>query len=78
MRKFVNGNYIDMTKCEEEQARKMQTHEQVMQLKQQLLQSDYKAIKFAEGLLSADEFESTKAERQKIREKINELMKGAN
>lgn len=42
-------------------------------LKQQLADTDYKAIKYAEGLISAEEYAPTKAERQSIRDRINEL-----
>lgn len=42
-------------------------------LKQQLTESDYKAIKFAEGWITAKEYAPTKAERQSIRNRINEL-----
>lgn len=42
-------------------------------LKQQLADTDYKAIKYAEGLTSAEEYAPTKAERQSIRDRINEL-----
>lgn len=41
--------------------------------KQLLGNTDYKAIKFAEGLISAADYKATKAERQKLRDKINEL-----
>lgn len=46
---------------------------QIMQLKAQLAETDYKAIKFAEGWISAEEYAPIKAERQRIRNKINEL-----
>lgn len=46
---------------------------QIMQLKAQLAETDYKAIKFAEGWITAEEYEPVKAERQTIRDKINEL-----
>lgn len=46
---------------------------QITQLKAQLAESDYKAIKFAEGWISADEYASVKAERQALRDKINKL-----
>lgn len=42
-------------------------------LKQKLKDTDYKAIKYAEGQLSEEEYASTKAERQSWRERINEL-----
>lgn len=34
---------------------------------------DYQAIKFAEGWLSEEEFAPIKAQRQELRNKINEL-----
>ena len=42
-------------------------------LKHKLSATDYKAIKFAEGWLSTEEFAPIKAERQAIREEINRL-----
>ena len=42
-------------------------------LKTQLQQTDYKAIKYAEGLISEEEYAPIKAERQSIRDQINEL-----
>ena len=41
----------------------------------ELKDSDYKAIKYAEGLISADEYEPIKAARQELRNRINELEK---
>ena len=46
---------------------------QINQLKAQLAETDYKAIKFAEGWITAEEYAPIKAERQAIRQKINEL-----
>lgn len=46
---------------------------QITQLKAQLAETDYKAIKFAEGWITAEEYEPIKAKRQALREKINEL-----
>lgn len=42
-------------------------------LKLKLQESDYKAIKYAEGVLTEEEYAPIKAERQAIRAKINEL-----
>ena len=42
-------------------------------LKQKLKDTDYKAIKYAEGQLTEEEYASTKAERQSWRDRINEL-----
>lgn len=48
---------------------------QIMALKEELSASDYKAIKYAEGLITTEEYEPIKAERQAIREQINALEK---
>lgn len=42
-------------------------------LKSQLSATDYKAIKFAEGLISPYDYEPIKAERQALRDRINVL-----
>lgn len=46
---------------------------QINALKEELAASDYKAIKFAEGLITTEEYAPIKAARQAIRDKINEL-----
>lgn len=48
---------------------------QIMALKEELAASDYKAIKYAEGLITAEDYEPIKAERQALRDRINELEK---
>ncbi|MDR2046542.1 MAG: hypothetical protein LBP79_01325 [Clostridiales bacterium] len=45
-------------------------------LKAQLSATDYKAIKYAEGLYSDDEYAATKAEREALREQIRALEEG--
>lgn len=42
-------------------------------LKEQLSATDYKAIKYAEGLIAEEEYAPIKEQRQAIRDKINEL-----
>lgn len=42
-------------------------------LKQQLADTDYQAIKYAEGQLTAEEYEPIKTQRQEWRDRINEL-----
>lgn len=42
-------------------------------LKLQLKATDYKAIKYAEGLLTEEEYAPIKAERQRMRNEINWL-----
>lgn len=46
---------------------------QINALKEELAASDYKALKFAEGLITAEDYEPIKVERQAIRDKINNL-----
>ena len=46
---------------------------EIQQLKKQLSDTDYKAIKYAEGQISEDEYASVRAERQGYRDRINEL-----
>lgn len=47
----------------------------ILDLKNQLQQTDYKAIKYAEGWLTDEEYAEVKAERQRIRDEINLLEK---
>lgn len=47
--------------------------QEIKDLKQKLKDTDYKAIKYAEGQLTEEEYASTKAERQSWRDRINEL-----
>lgn len=47
--------------------------QQVAELKAELSSTDYKAIKFAEGWISEEDYAPIKAKRQELRDKINEL-----
>lgn len=46
---------------------------QIDALKRKLARSDYKAIKYAEGWISVEDYAPIKAERQAIRDQINAL-----
>ena len=46
---------------------------EIQQLKKQLSDTDYKAIKYAEGQISEEEYSKIKSERQGYRARINEL-----
>lgn len=48
---------------------------QIEILKHKLSLTDYKAIKYAEGWISEEEYAPIKAERQALREEINRLEK---
>ena len=51
--------------------------EEVKELKQRLASTDYMAIKFAEGWITAEDYAPTKAQRQEWRDRINELENSA-
>ena len=46
---------------------------QIIELKQKLADTDYKAIKYAEGAISEEEYAPIKQQRQAWRDEINEL-----
>lgn len=56
-----------------EQKARAEKLRQIASLKAQLAQSDYKAIKYAEGWISEEDYAPIKAERQTLRDQINEL-----
>lgn len=71
----INGIYRDATP-EEVKAFEAMRHNPQMEIEQcksLLSLSDYKAIKYAEGLISEDDYAPIKAERQALRDRINEL-----
>lgn len=45
----------------------------ILDLKAQLQKTDYKAIKYAEGWLTDEEYAEIRAARQRIRDEINRL-----
>ena len=76
-----NGILRDMTADEFEEYKesiKVPIYERIAMLKQQLADTDYKAIKFAEGLISEQDYAETKAQRQLWRDEINRLESEAN
>ena len=69
-----NGNYRDMTDEEIAELKNANTPQmQIEALKQCLSDTDYKAIKYAEGLISKEDYASTKKQRQEWRNEINLL-----
>ncbi len=74
MRIYDNGVYRDMTEEEVTELDRANTSEiQIEALKQMLSDTDYKAIKFAEGLISEEDYASIKKQRQEWRNQINLL-----
>lgn len=50
-----------------------ETRLNIAKLKAQLAATDYKALKYAEGLISESDYAPIKAQRQALRDQINEL-----
>ena len=67
----VNKTIVDY----DDSARKLKEkiYKEINELKAKLRATDYKAIKFAEGVLSDVEYEETKAQRQAWRDRVNTL-----
>ena len=72
-REAYNGEYTI-----EDITIELTVEEQIAELKAQLAETDYKAIKYAEGWITEEEYAPIRAERQALRDKINELEGGAN
>lgn len=76
MKAYINGHIVEVavtqpTKEEIKASRLVELEE----CKVQLIATDYKAIKYAEGELSAEEYEPIRIERRNLRARINELEK---
>lgn len=54
-----------------DESKRREKKNRIYELKALLQESDYKAIKFAEGELSAEEYEPTRLQRRAWREEIN-------
>ena len=67
-----NGTIREMT-AEEVAELQPTVEQQIASLKQNLLDNDYKAIKYAEGFISAEDYAEIKALRQSWRDEINRL-----
>lgn len=61
------------TKEELEADNRQVVEREIVELKQKLYDTDYKAIKYAEGFLTEEGYKETKAQRQMWRDRINEL-----
>ena len=71
-----NWSETDMTEGELSDLRAekaKEATEKIEELKEHLALTDYKAIKFAEGWISKEEYAPVKALRQALREEINRL-----
>ena len=57
----------------QQEIKAIKNNNRIVELKQKLQETDYKAIKYSEGELSAEEYAETKAQRRAWREEINKL-----
>ena len=74
MRIYDSGTYRDMTESEIANMSLFDTTEyEIGSLKRQLEETDYIAIKYAEGWISDEDYAPTKAMRQRWRDEINRL-----
>ena len=75
MKKYINGEYIEMTEEEIAEIEKQAptAEQQILDLKQMLADTDYQAIKYAEGWITDEEYEPIKLQRQEWRDEINRL-----
>ncbi len=72
----INGWYYLKAQCpmkSETDLQKDTYREEIVTLKKQLSATDYKAIKYAEGVLTDEEYQETGIQRQVWRARINEL-----
>jgi hypothetical protein len=73
MRVFDDGIYRDATAEEMAELTVVLPHDEINELKEFLEASDYKAIKYAEGVMTEEEYAPIRAQRQVWRDRINEL-----
>lgn len=70
---LVGGKYALVPNDPTEENKQKGYRDRIIELKKLLSESDYKAIKYAEGAISESEYVLTKAERQAWRDEINTL-----
>ena len=71
-KKFDNNTIVEDTTYQERKS-KEENQTRISELKSKLAQTDYKAIKYAEGLITEEEYAPIKAQRQLWRDEINQL-----
>jgi hypothetical protein len=69
---IIDGVMVALRPVEEARAY-IEKLQEIEKLKRELEESDYKAIKFAEGILTEQEFAPIRTARQNARARINEL-----
>lgn len=69
----ITDNHYQVIHVSEQDLLKDQYRLEIQQLKKQLSDTDYKAIKYAEGQISEEDYAAIRAERQACRDRINWL-----
>ena len=69
----ITDNHYQVIHISEQDLLKDQYRLEITQLKKQLSDTDYKAIKYAEGQLTEEEYSATRSQRASWRARINEL-----
>lgn len=70
---IIDWEIVDIESENQVNIENLTVEEEISILKKQLQATDYQAIKYAEGWLSDEEYEPTKAKRQAWRDEINAL-----
>ena len=68
---LVNGTLVERDKTAE--LAKTQQSERIAELKANLADTDYQAIKYAEGVISAEEYEPIRIQREEWRQEIRKI-----
>ena len=71
--KYTQITEQEFNQLKTERSNTIQAKARIAELKRNLQNTDYQAIKYAEGELSAEDYASTKAQRQSWRAEINQL-----
>lgn len=73
MKKYLNGSYVDMTSQDlaEYKEQPIDYQARISELKTELAATDYKCLKFVDGVLSEEEYAPVREYRQALRDKIN-------
>ena len=71
----VDNSKKPLTDAEKEVLKSGNPEKEILDLKEKLLETDYKAIKYAEGEITDAEYEPIKQRRREWRRRINELEK---
>lgn len=72
-KKWVYEEIIEPAVEEKEPTEEEKKKIRIYELKSLLASSDYKALKYAEGWISEEEYKETKEQRQQWRDEINEI-----